>query len=215
MEMQKFTCFYIENINKCKWLTFFDFDEYLKMFSENEENIRIKEFLSNKRYNNCETILINWVMYTDNDLIYYDNRSSLERFTTPLFNYSYNYYVKPIIRGNLDKQIFTINKSHHTPNKEVKSCDVLWHIRTRLKDAINPPIHKYAYLIHFNTRSAEEYVEKVKRGYPGNRTAEINLKVQLYFKINHFTEEKLRFFEKSFNRSLNNIRKIFNRAKNK
>ena len=200
--------------NKCKWLTFFDFDEYLKMFSEDGKNIGIYEYLSNKKFDKCETVVVNWVMYGDNDLIYSDNRTTLERFSAaPLFNYTYNYYVKPIVRGDLNKQIFTVNKSHHTPNLEVITCDSMGNIQKNLKEAIKPPQHKYAYLMHFNTRSTEEYVEKCKRGYPGKRAADVFTKVKLYFLMNRFTEEKLQYFEKSFQRSFNSIRKIYNKAK--
>ena len=199
---------------KCKWLTFFDFDEYLKMFSEDGKNIGIYEYLSNKKFDKCETVVVNWVMYGDNDLIYSDNRTTLERFSAaPLFNYTYNYYVKPIVRGDLNKQIFTVNKSHHTPNLEVITCDSMGNIQKNLKEAIKPPQHKYAYLMHFNTRSTEEYVEKCKRGYPGKRAADVFTKVKLYFLMNRFTEEKLQYFEKSFQRSFNSIRKIYNKAK--
>ena len=199
--------------NKCKWLTFFDFDEYLKMFSEDGKSIGLYDYLSNPVFDKCETVVVNWVMYTDNDLIYYDNRPSIERFTVPIFNYTYNYYVKPIVRGNLTKKIFTVNVSHHTPNKEVITCDSMGNIRKNIRDTINPPIHKYAYLIHFNTRSAEEYVEKVKRGYPGHRFADIFTKIKLYFLMNRYSEEKLQFFEKSFNRSFNNFRKSYQKLK--
>ena len=33
--------------NKCEWLTFFDFDEYLVVHNEKGENILLKEYLSN------------------------------------------------------------------------------------------------------------------------------------------------------------------------
>ena len=45
-------------------------------------------------------------MYTDNDLIYYDNRTLLERFTTPIYNDHANIFVKSIVRGDLNKTIF-------------------------------------------------------------------------------------------------------------
>ena len=70
--------------NKCKWISFFDFDEYLLMHFEEGKNISVQEFLSNEIYSKCESIEINWVLYDDNDLVYYDNRPSLERFTTKL-----------------------------------------------------------------------------------------------------------------------------------
>ena len=35
------------------------------------------------QYSKCESIEINWVLYGDNDLVYYDNKPSIERFTKP------------------------------------------------------------------------------------------------------------------------------------
>ena len=68
---------------KCNWLTFFDFDEYLVMHFDKTKNLTIKEYLSSDIFDNCEGIEINWLMHGDNDLVYYDNRSSIERFTKP------------------------------------------------------------------------------------------------------------------------------------
>ena len=36
--------------NKCKWISFFDFDEYLVMHFDEKKNISVQEFLSNKIY---------------------------------------------------------------------------------------------------------------------------------------------------------------------
>ena len=38
--------------HKCKWISFFDFDEYLLMHFEEGKNITVQEFLSNKIYQN-------------------------------------------------------------------------------------------------------------------------------------------------------------------
>ena len=171
---------------------------------------RIKEYLSNKIFEKCKAIIVNWLMYDDNNLVYYDIRTTLERFPNPLYNYSNNGFVKSIVRGNLNKTVFIANKSHHCPYKEVITCDSMGKIHYDLKYGLKEPLFKYAYLMHFNTRTAEEYVRKVKRGYPGNIYHEYNLRVELFFGINKYTEEKLKFFEKSFNKSFDYIRKNYN-----
>ena len=93
--------------NQCNWLTFFDFDEYLVLFSKEGKKLALKEYLSNQKFNNCEAIGFNWVNYGDNDLLYYDNRSSIERFTKPNFNDDTNRFVKSIIRGHLNKEVYS------------------------------------------------------------------------------------------------------------
>ena len=68
-------------------MSFFDFDEFLDV-SPYANNIQ--EFLSNKRYENCTTLKINFYFYSDNELLYYDNRTLKERFTTALPGHSSN-----------------------------------------------------------------------------------------------------------------------------
>ena len=86
---------YKNNYNKYDWFSFFDIDEFLEI----NNNKSIKEFLSDKKFKKCYNIIINWVVYTDNNLVYYDNRKLQERFTEPLLNNSINKHVKSTIRG--------------------------------------------------------------------------------------------------------------------
>jgi hypothetical protein len=186
---------------KCKWLTFFDFDEYLVMHFEKEKNITIKEYLSNPIFDKCEAIEVNWLMHGDNDLVYYENKSSIERFTKPDYDNDANRFVKSIIRGNLKKKVFIPGETHHQPNKKVKLCDSVGNVANYYPDCLIPPNFDYSYLIHFNTRTAEEYSNKIKRGYPGNHFENIEDRIDLFFRHNKFTLEKLRVFEKKFNRT--------------
>ena len=186
--------------NKCKWLTFFDFDEYLVVHNEKGENILLKEYLSNPIYDKCEAIEFNWLIYGDNEFVYYDNRSTIKRFTTPNYNINENRFVKSIIRGNLTKPVFLPNQTYHRPYKEIKLCNSLGEI-TNYPSFIRHPIYKFAYLKHFITRTAEEFAEKIKRGRTGNRHRNIEKKIYLFFQYNNFTEEKLKVFEKKLNRS--------------
>ena len=188
---------------ECKWLTFFDFDEYLVMYSEEGKDLTLKEYLSNPQFNHCEAIEFNWLMYGDNNLLYYDNRSSIERFTEPNYNDYANRFVKSIIRGNLTKKVFIPGKTNHQPSRDIELCNSKGEIASYYPDCLIPPIHKYAYIKHFNTRTAEEYANKIIRGYPGNHFEDINDRVNLFFEHNTFSEEKLKVFEKKFNKTFN------------
>jgi len=98
----------------------FNFDEHLVMYFDNKKNLTIKEYLSSNFFHDCEGIEINWLMLCGNGLVYYDNRSSIERFTKPDYsNYSHR-FVKSIIRGNLDKIVFKPGDAQHQPNRELK-----------------------------------------------------------------------------------------------
>ena len=182
---------------RCRWLSFFDFDEYLVMHFNESRNITVQEFLTNPLFENCDAIEFNWLMYTDNNLIYYDNRTLLERFTEPNYENYANRFVKSIVRGNLNTPIFTT--SIHQIDTNFRLCNSLGEPAQFYPDCIIPPRFQYAYLIHFNTKSAEEYAKKIVRGYPQGHHETPSEKVKLFFKHNKFSKEKLKVFEDFFN----------------
>ena len=55
-----------------------DIDEYLII-----KNNTIRRYVSNPIFNKCDFIKIHWTLPTDNGLIYYDNRTLIERFSGP------------------------------------------------------------------------------------------------------------------------------------
>ena len=196
---------------KCEWISFFDIDEYLRMNSEDNKIISIKEYLSNPLFSKCDAICINWLIYPDNNLIYYDNRSVQERFTSPNYNDIDNTFVKTIVRGNLNKQVFYPGESNHVPDKRVIICNSMGK-RLKYHDyfSVKPPVFKYAYLMHYNTKTAEEYVKKIKRGANRNGVYSVEERIERFFTHNNLTEEKLYFFEKAFNRTFDKFHKIMN-----
>ena len=115
---------------------FFDFDEYLRMHFEEGKNIGLKDYLSNNIFDKCEAIVFNWLMYDDNNFLYYDNRTSLERFPNPVYKHPDNRFVKTMVRGKINKKVFTAYKSCHCPNKEVITCDSMGKIHDHLTDNI-------------------------------------------------------------------------------
>ena len=71
-------CF-MKNKNKYDWIAFYDVDEFLYI----ENNYNINKFLSQKKFNNCSSILINWKYYGDNNNIYYEPKKLKKRFIKP------------------------------------------------------------------------------------------------------------------------------------
>ena len=191
--------------NKCEWLGFFDFDEYLALYSEEGKNITIKEYLTNPRYDDCEGIEFNWVVYHDNDNPHYENKSLNERFTRPDFHTWGNRFVKSIVRGNLSKPAFT-RHSLHQPNRDLKLCDSNGNPARYYPDCILPPKYKYAYLMHYSMKSPEEYIEKMRKNFREDKLNYTEI-VKHYFSFNNFTVEKLKSFEKKLNMTfdINNI----------
>ena len=53
--------------------------------------------------------------------------------------------------------------------------------------------------MHFNTRTAEEYVNKLNRGFLGEPITMFKKRIKNFFYRNTFTEEKLKLFETRLN----------------
>ena len=186
--------------NECNWFLFFDFDEYLDVHFEDNKSLVLKEFLTNETFDKCEAILFNWLIYTDNDLIYYDNRTLLERFTVPNYNVLDNIVVKSIVRGNLNKTIFNPQKLIHIPDKNVTICNSIGDIfRDYNSFSVRPPVYKYGYIKHFITKTAEEYVTKIHRGANRNIPYKITDKIRLFFRFNNYSKEKFNYFKEKLN----------------
>lgn len=197
---------YFKNLKAYDWLIFYDVDEYiyLKDFSD------IKSFLSDKRFKKCQRVRLNWVMYTDNNLLYYDNRTLEERFTEKEPNARNNttggqQEIKSIVRGHRGSiNIHCI----HVIDRSLKSCDGFG--KRQYVDGITTPIsdYEYYYLKHFYSKSTEEFVEKIMRSDAFYRKGEDKrlFKIRRYFAYNEITKEKLDFIEKKTKLNLSEFR---------
>ena len=67
---------YFYNYKKYNWIIFIDIDEYIFLKSYSD----ISTYLSQPKFIKCDSIYLNWIVHTDNDLLYYDNRTLKERF---------------------------------------------------------------------------------------------------------------------------------------
>ena len=195
---------YSKNYNKYEWLLFNDIDEYL--YLKNFHNI--KDFLIQYKFNNCENIHLNWLLYTDNNLIYYQNKTLKKRFTEKdpnIKNRIINIYSngKSILRGHIPN-ITIVN--FHSISDELKICDGFGRNRNIMK-----PDYKYYYFIHYYCKSTEEFIEKVKKG-DVYKTPDDN-KIGFYFDYNKITFEKLNFIEKELKLNLTYYKNILNKQK--
>ena len=186
---------------KCEWFLYFDFDEYLEVFFEKNKPLGLKKFLSNETFNKCEAIVFNWLIYTDNELLYYDKRPLIKRFTEPYFKMWSNIYVKPMVRGNLNKTLFVAGQSHHYPDKGLKICDSMGRIISHNPYTLSPPVFEHGYLKHFSEKTADESCDKVMRGVFERVTYNMDERIAIFFATNRFSNEKLKIFEKKLNRT--------------
>ena len=124
--------------NEFDFILFLDFDEFVQI----ENNKDINTYLYNNRFEKCETIVLNWVVYGDNDLVKYDNRTLVERFKKPYGNKKKG---KCIVRTNISKLIITY--SHKIGINIKYFCDSNGNrICQRYLDKFNPPNKPEAFI---------------------------------------------------------------------
>jgi len=193
------------NYKKYDWLMFFDIDEFI--FLRNYS--KISDFLNQKIFEKCQKILLNWFMHTDNNLLYYDNRSLSERFPEKKYDCKgkkmcgSSLVIKSILKGNINIKLEDI----HTINDGLVGCDGFGRIKKIQGFKIDQPDHYYYYIDHYWSKSTEEFVNKLMRGdgMYGYDTKKNNLKrIRIYFSFNNITEEKINYIE---NRTRYNLTK--------
>ena len=184
------------------WLSFFDFDEFLEL---KPNNIKIYEFLENERFNNCISVKINWLLYSDNNLIYYENLPIQSRFLSPLTNSSLNIHIKSTVRGNLTINYWKDAQNPHTTIHQYKSCSSSGKLIPYNSPFNSPPDYNNAILRHYKTKTIDEYLIKLKRGRadkPLNFTEEDSLeKINIFFTVNEYKMSKIKFIKKKLNLS--------------
>ena len=184
---------YQRNYQYYDWLIFFEIDEYIHLTNYTS----VKPFLNLPRFNECQVIYLNLVCHTDNNLLYYDNRSLAERFPKIVPKYKkggYRLEIKSIVRGHIPN--LTV-ESNHLLNKRLINCNGYGNSNRYYYDTYsNQNDYKNYYIDHYYSKSTEEFIEKVNKGDPLKNTLEyIMEKVSKYFSQSEITNEKLDFIE--------------------
>jgi hypothetical protein len=191
------------------WLIFFDIDELIHL--ENYSNI--KDFLNEKRFNKCKLIYFNCFRHTDNDLLYYDNRSLEARF--PFINWKSNLFtLKTIARGNITKIRFLTS---HWLDRRISGCNVFGKVeiptrKVNLNIDINKDEYKKYYIDHYCFKSTEEYINKINKGdgiFGYNNKIKMH-KINLYFYYNKISVEKINYLESKTGLNLSSFRRRLN-----
>jgi hypothetical protein len=202
---------YNDNKNNYDWFIFFDTDEFIHL--SNYTNI--KDFLNEHKFKNCNLIYFNCVRHTDNNLLYYDNRTLSERFPIIKWNSSM-YTLKTIMRGHNKKHI-KFRTTHWLNRGLKKGCNVFGKVvlptgRVRLGRNINHPQHKKYYIDHYCFKSTEEYINKINKGdgvFGYNERIKMH-KINLYFNYNKITLEKINFIENKTHLNLSRFKLMIN-----
>ena len=194
------------------WLIFYEIDEFL--YLKNHKNV--KSFLIDNKFNNCGTIQLNWVHMSDNNLLFYENKTLDERFPKKGKNVIEGKknkicYVKSIIRGHLTNISITNN---HILSKKVKACDGFGK-KSEVKRITNTkPDYKYNYIKHYYGKSVQEFVEKIIRGdlLRGNNQEIVEWAIEKYFYINEISSEKIQYIQGKLGSNYNLTKYIENSA---
>ena len=168
-------------------------------------NDSLKGYLTQKVFNKCDFIKIHWVFPKNNNLLYYDSRPLFERFKPP---YIKSELIKSIIRGNITDLRYWIHSPYISPKRNVTCNNVgkkIYYKKMNFELIRKINIEK-AYIIHFEFKSTEEFINKIKRGYSnwhGNEIEKVFLKkILFYLKINGASTEKIKFLERELDLNL-------------
>lgn len=196
-----FTDCYQRNNKIFDWILMLDMDEYLYI-----KNDKLKNYLLKSIFKKCDFIKFHWVHPTDNNQMHYEKRPLFDRFKKP---YKKSIFIKSIIRGNISNLKYWVHSPYISPFKNI-TCNSIGKIIKYEKinfESIHNINIKKAYIIHFNYKSTEEYINKIKRGYSNwfgnNYNNFINSKIKDYFKDNKITKEKIDYFERELKLNLN------------
>ena len=186
---------------RCKWFLLLDIDEYLEF---TDKNMKLKNYLEMPVFNKCDVIRIHWMMYDDNNLIHYDKRPIIERLNHPSSFKGFNIYHKSIMRGkDYGGIMFSKDTTNHSPNITLikKQCDAIGNYERLGKGRLTAPKFKYCFIRHYTYKTVEEFALKLLRGrHQGARyKPEI---IDSFFKVNKFSEEKLKLIEHITNRTV-------------
>ena len=190
---------------RCKWIIFIDYDEFLQF---SDKNMNVQTYLDMPVFDKCDTVKIHWIMYDDNNLLYYDNRTLIERFNHSLPHHSLNIYHKSIVRGK-DYGALIFPDNAHQPDGQIvyDQCDALGNFERLGKGIMGTPKYKYCWFNHYTFRTAEEFAMKVLRGLYGGIKYNYEGKLNEFKNINELTEEKLKIIENILNTTFPNFHK--------
>ena len=182
---------YKKHGNEYAWIGFFDFDEYLRYDGKKKLPTLLQA------YPTGNVLMVNWRVMTDSGLTHYDPRPLRERFNVPMEldrkvkdTMPENCYAKCFVRGGLGEIHFG-NNPHcpedvpdfiNTRGEKVKRCAV-----TEGYD------HSVMRLDHYWTKTAEEWCDKIKRGFCSGHTSDADTPhnaERYFFTVNERTAEK-------------------------
>ena len=163
--------------NDYAWIGFFDFDEYLRI-----GNRRSLPNLLNL-YKAADCVLVNWRIIRDDGTV-------MDPETCVKYDFPEDDHIKSFVRGGI--QGLRWGKTPHVPSAPEMRC-----VNNRGEIVEQKPFAPYDFgmmaLDHHHTRTAAEFLEKLRRGFPCHDTYTERYRskaVEYFFRINERTKEK-------------------------
>ena len=75
--------------------------------------MKLLKIIFNNKFDKCQALLFNWILYNDNGLLKYNNRNVIDRFTNPSIKLNQS---KTFVRGYIKDLIMP---STHLPGVNV------------------------------------------------------------------------------------------------
>ena len=167
------------------WIGFLDIDEMVDGCDD------LPKLLNGK---DADVVVLSWRMMTDSGLVHYEPKPVMDRFTVPAKQPRYQdgkEFVKCFVRGGISGLTFetqphcpTQPKGLHVVNAKGEQVE---------QSAAILPNYDVAWVNHYHTKTAEEFLEKVRRGFPNDNqyTKDYAKKAEEYFfALNKRTKEK-------------------------
>ena len=168
------------------WIGFFDFDEFVWI----QDGRTAPDLLKGFEY--ADVLVMNWRTMTDNGLLHYEEKPVKERFTEGTDEqFQMNRHVKSFVHTGINGISFN---DPHCPNAPKLTVVNVHGISVKQMPIQDQVIHDIARVDHYDTKTAEEWIDKNRRGWP-DATKEIADRrkasaIEIFFAINKRTKEK-------------------------
>ena len=196
---------YNNNKLKYNWIIFYEIDEFINLY--NYTNIKL--YLNQPYFKNCEVIHLNIINHSDNEKLFYENKSLIERFPAIVPLRQSQVSVKSILRGNLTNAQITWM---HWINLNLKRCNGFG----GPSDLEFGNDFLYYVIDHYYSKSTEEFINKINRGDSWRNTQDyIRHRTEKYLNQNHITLQKIEKLEKGIGINLSNFKIYVSKRRNR
>lgn len=202
VQLQSYTECYAKHKNEYDWILFIDCgDEYLTF----TRPMSIGDYLALPQFRNYDMIHVNLMTFGDNDETEVTDEPLWLRFPRPIpfdkkvaYDFPEDMHVSSIVRGGLPDIRWEGKGFTHTPSPNNLRCcnNVGFYVKSESPFA--DVDFQFAAFRHYTTKTAREYCEKMRRGFPdqlwdGSRVQ--NLIETRFFRTNTVTKEKVQIFK--------------------